>query len=80
MVFGYGIDQGDRHYPSQAKGLYPGFTVVVTRDQETVVSYHNDLVAEPNRAGWFRNATGPSLEKTFTSIRVCTGPIRCTIR
>jgi FtsP/CotA-like multicopper oxidase with cupredoxin domain len=66
MVFGYGIDQGDRHYPAHAKGLYPGFTVVVNRDRETVVSYHNDLVAEPNRTGWFRNATGPSLEKTFT--------------
>src|SRR5215470_7069927 len=28
MVFGYGIDQGDNHYPPlPAKGLYPGYTV-----------------------------------------------------
>jgi spore coat protein A, manganese oxidase len=66
MVFGYGVDQGSRHYPALGKGLYPGFTVVVMRDRETVVSYRNDLVSDPNGAGWFRNARGPSLEKTFT--------------
>ncbi len=67
MVFGYGIDQGRNHYPAlPAKGLYPGFTVVVTRDRETVVSYRNDLIPQPNRPGSFKNALGPSLEKTFT--------------
>jgi len=31
---GYGMDQGTKHYPAlPLKGLYPGYTVVVTRDR-----------------------------------------------
>src|SRR5436305_4809808 len=38
MVFGYGMDQGTKHYPSlPLKGLYPGYTVVVTRDHAAFV-------------------------------------------
>jgi FtsP/CotA-like multicopper oxidase with cupredoxin domain len=67
MVFGYGIDQGSKHYPPlPAKGLYPGYTVVVMRDHRTIVSYRNNLAPDPNLTGQFRNAKGPSLEKTVT--------------
>ena len=53
-VFGYGIDQGSNHYPPlPQKGLYPGYTVVVTRDRRAIVSYRNDLGT-------------PILEKTVT--------------
>jgi FtsP/CotA-like multicopper oxidase with cupredoxin domain len=44
MLFGYGIDQGTKHYPSlPTKGLYPGYTVVVTRDHAAAVDYRNHL-------------------------------------
>lgn len=67
MVFGYGIDQGSKHYPPlPSKGLYPGYTVVVTRDRPARVDYRNDLIAEPHRAGQFRDAKGPSLEETIS--------------
>lgn len=67
MVFGYGVDQGSNHYPPlPRKGLYPGYTVVVTRNHETVADYRNDLVADPKLGGQFRNPSGPSLEKTIT--------------
>src|SRR2546426_7024922 len=48
MVFGYGIDQSDNHYPPlPAKGLYPGYTVVVTRGHKAVADYRNHLNAAP---------------------------------
>ncbi|MFY9720469.1 MAG: multicopper oxidase domain-containing protein [Candidatus Cybelea sp.] len=67
MVFGYGVDQGSKHYPPlPRKGSYPGYTVVVTRNHETVADYHNNLVAKPDAPGQFRNSRGPSLEETVT--------------
>jgi spore coat protein A len=67
MVFGYGIDQGSNHYPRSGKGSYPGYTVVVNRNHETVVDYRNDLVPAPNAPGPFRNPKGPSLQETITT-------------
>jgi FtsP/CotA-like multicopper oxidase with cupredoxin domain len=49
MVFGYGMDQGAKHYPAlPLKGLYPGYTVVVTRDHTAFADYRNNL--SPNLA------------------------------
>ncbi|HET9392482.1 MAG TPA: multicopper oxidase domain-containing protein [Candidatus Rubrimentiphilum sp.] len=43
-VYGYGIDQGTKHYPaSPIKGLYPGYTVVVTRGHGAFADYRNNL-------------------------------------
>jgi spore coat protein A len=53
MVFGYGMDQGAKHYPAlPLKGLYPGYTVVVTRDHTAFADYRNNL--------------SPSLARTLT--------------
>jgi spore coat protein A len=50
MVFGYGVDQGTRHYPAlPVKGLYPGYTVVVTRGHVAAASYQNNLSANLSR-------------------------------
>lgn len=43
-VFGYGMDQGAKHYPAlPLKGLYPGYTVVVTRNHTAAADYRNNL-------------------------------------
>jgi spore coat protein A len=67
MVFGYGIDQGAKHYPPlPAKGNYPGYTVVVTRDHTAIADYRNDLFPAPNAPQPFTNPLGPSLERFLT--------------
>jgi spore coat protein A len=67
MVFGYGIDQGDRRYPpAPAKGLYPGHTVVVTRGRKAVVDYRNHLHPAPDAPAPFTNPFGPSLQNFLT--------------
>lgn len=67
MVFGYGIDQGDRRYPpAPAKGLYPGYTVVVTRGRKAVVDYRNNLHPAPDAPAPFTNPLGPSLQNFLT--------------
>lgn len=44
LVFGYGMDQGAKHYPAAPlKGIYPGYTVVVTRGHVAAVEYQNNL-------------------------------------
>ncbi len=43
-VYGYGVDQGTKHFPAlPVKGLYPGYTVVVTRGHVAAASYVNNL-------------------------------------
>jgi FtsP/CotA-like multicopper oxidase with cupredoxin domain len=65
MVFGYGMDQGTNHYPAlPLKGLYPGYTVVVTRDHTAFADYRNHLYAAASAPGMFRNSAGPSLQRT----------------
>jgi FtsP/CotA-like multicopper oxidase with cupredoxin domain len=65
MVFGYGMDQGTKHYPAlPLKGLYPGYTVVVTRDHVASADYQNNLRAARYAFATFNNPLGPSLEKT----------------
>jgi hypothetical protein len=67
MVFGYGIDQSDRRYPAApTKGLYPGYTVVVTRGRKAVVDYRNNLHPEPDAPPPFTNPLGPSLQNFLT--------------
>jgi len=67
MVFGYGIDQADHHYPPlPVKGHYPGYTVVVTRGHKTIVDYQNHLYPAPNAPGIFKNPLGPSLQNILT--------------
>jgi spore coat protein A len=67
MVFGYGIDSADTHYPAlPAKGHYPGYTVVVSRDQRSTVDYRNHLYPAPNAPGIFKNPQGPSLQNLLT--------------
>ena len=46
MVYGYAMDQGSKHFPAlPLKGLYPGYTVVVTRDRTAFVNYENHVSA-----------------------------------
>ncbi|HKA53080.1 MAG TPA: multicopper oxidase domain-containing protein [Candidatus Binatia bacterium] len=67
MVFGYGVDQADSHYPPlPAKGLYPGYTVVVTRGHKAVADYRNHLNAAPEAPAPFTNPQGPSLQNFLT--------------
>jgi spore coat protein A, manganese oxidase len=63
MLFGYGVDQSDSHYPpSPTKAYYPGYTVVVTRGHKAVVNYLNHLYPAPDAPAPFTNALGPSLQ------------------
>src|SRR5262249_9783663 len=67
MVFGYGIDQGDKSFPAApAKGLYPGYTVVVTRGRKAVVDYRNNLHPASDAPAPFTNPLGPSLQNLLT--------------
>lgn len=67
MVFGYGIDEGAKHFPAlPRKGLYPGYTVVVTHGHKAVADYRNNLLPAPNAPAPFTNPLGPSLERILT--------------
>src|ERR1700730_6036047 len=72
LLFGYGIDQevgeSKKHFPQlPLKGLFPGYTVEVTRGQTAFAEYQNHLYPAPNAQQWFKNPIGPSLQRYLTS-------------